>query len=204
MAALEELLTVLNSWVGRDYNPGKPAQCAAFVREAWKEASLTLPVAAVADDVYPETGPNMANSFAGNEIGPKVEIRDVRAGDIIMFSNTYGNYPPGTITHVATCVGDNTMVDRSTSSRPVLKRSIFSFGREKIKQIRRPICLLKESLPAKPPTRILAEEGGEEIACNAQFIDSKIRVDLKAVCNFFGCVVEYNKEENIAYIRKKI
>ena len=90
---LDAIMMILNGWVGRDFNPNKPAQCAAFTRAAWKEAGLPLPIASKADDVIPETGPELANSFAGNEIGPKVEIRDVRAGDIVMFSNTYGDYP---------------------------------------------------------------------------------------------------------------
>lgn len=202
-APLEELLRVLNSWVGKDFNPGKTAQCAAFIRSAWSEAELPLPIAAIADDVYPETGPNMANSFAGNEIGPKVEIRDIRAGDIIMFSNTYGDFPPGTITHVGTCVGHNFMVDRSTSSHPVMKRSIFIFGKDRIKQIRRPLCLLKDAAPMNLPPKVVAEDGSE-ILCNPQFIDSKIRVDLKGVCNFFGYDVEYNKDKNSAQVRKKV
>lgn len=204
MSKTEKLLEVLNSWTGKEFNPGTPAQCAAFTRFAWEEAGLPLPVAQHPDDVFPDVGPNLASSFAGNEIGPKVEIRDVRAGDLVLFSNTYGNYPPGTITHVGTCVGDNKMVDRPTSAKPVMLRSIFCFGAAKIAQIRRPTLLMSE--PQNRETfSVLLEEGKIKniIHCNPQLIDNKIRVDLRSICISLGFVVSYDKENNYAIIRRK-
>jgi NlpC/P60 family len=200
-----KLLEVLNGWVGRDYNPGVPAQCAAFTRAAWKESGIDLPTAEAPDDGL-DTGPNMANSFAGNEIGPKVEVRDIRPGDILLFKNTYGNFPPGTITHVGTCIGSNMMVDRPTMSRPVQKRSIFSFGVEGIAQIRRPTYLYDGQFVAKNniPSILLDEDNKQtKIFCNPQVIDNKIRVDLRGVCNSLGFMISYDQDKNVATIRRK-
>ena len=45
-----------------------------------------------------------------------------------MFKNTYGDWRDGVITHVGIYVGDNNMVDRSTSAHPVAQRSVFTFS----------------------------------------------------------------------------
>lgn len=199
---LDAIMMILSGWVGRDFNPGVPSQCAAFTRAAWKEAGLNLPVTAKADDVYTDTNPDLANSFAGNEIGPKVEIRDVRAGDIVMFSNTYGDYPSGTITHVGTCIGSNMMVDRPTMDHPVVKRSIFSFGRENIKQIRRPWVLMG---PPKTNIRVAVLDGEKNespVVCRAEIENDRIRADLKPLCVALGLGIEYNREKNTVLIWK--
>lgn len=200
---LECVMMVLSGWVGREFKPGVPAQCAAFTRSAWKEAGFPLPITSSPSDVYKETGPDMANSFAGNEIGPVVEIRDVRAGDVVMFSNTYGDYPEGTITHVGTCVGSNMMVDRPTSSHPVMKRSIFTFGREKIKQIRRPWVLIEN-----PKTNIKVAFIGDNkeespIVCRAEIENDRLRADIRPMCVALGFDLEYNKEKNTVFIWRK-
>lgn len=202
---VEKLLSVLNGWVDKEFNPGVSAQCAAFTRAAWKEAGLVLPVTEHPDDVYADTNPNLANSFAGNEIGPKVEVRDIRPGDIIMFKNTYGNYPPGTITHVGTCVGGGMMVDRPTSAKPVLKRSIFTFGQRGIAQIRRPALLQEETKSTITPITVcvVTDTGNVKISCNPQIVEDKIRVDLRSICNFLGFNVEYIKDKNLVYVRRK-
>ena len=198
---LDSIMIVLNGWIGREFNPGASAQCAAFTRAAWKEAGMPLPVTTNPDDVFKDTGADMANSFAGNEIGPVVEIRDVRAGDIVMFSNTYGDYPPGTITHVGTCVGSNMIVDRPTAAHPVMKRSIFTFGREKIKQIRRPWALTE--IPKVNIRVLLVDEEEVQIPCKAEIENDRIRGDLRPICVALGYNIEYNKDKNAVIIRRK-
>jgi len=162
---------------------------------------MALPIASNPDDVFKDTGEDMANSFAGNEIGPVVEIRDVRAGDIVMFSNTYGDFPEGTITHVGTCVGSNMIVDRPTSSHPVMKRSIFTFGRNKIKQIRRPWALME--IPKINIRVLLVDEDEIQIPCKAEIENDRIRGDLRPICVALGFNIEYNKEKNAVIIRRK-
>jgi NlpC/P60 family len=195
MAVLEtktkRLMDVLHDWVGKNFRYGEEGQCAAFVRHAWEGAELQLPS---------EGPPDLAESFASNKIGPKVTVRDIRPGDILLFKNTYGNFPSGTITHVGTCVGSNMMVDRPTSSRPVMIRSIFLFGLDSIAQIRRPAVLTEE-----PPVRVEfhGPAGEVTIPCSPALDGDKIRADLKPVCVSFGIDIEYNKENNLVILRRK-
>ena len=119
------------SWVGRYYREGESAQCANFVRHIFGGAQVDLGVAADPTDrkYMPSMAlsPSFANSFAGDEIGERIERKDVKAGDIVMFRNTYGSFPPGVITHVGIALNAVEMVDRSTSSAPVKRRGIDTF-----------------------------------------------------------------------------
>ena len=127
------------SWVGREFRPGEPAQCANFVRQIFVDAGVPLGVADPPDDIalipgYP-TGPSYADSFASDAVGRLVPIADRQAGDIVMYANTYGNYPDGTITHVGIYAGHDMVIHRPTADRAVC-RVPFNFAR--IAEIRRP------------------------------------------------------------------
>jgi len=129
---IDEVLNVAQSWVGQMFRPGIPAQCAYFVREVFKQAGVTLPVTDHPTDNLP-TGEGYADSFAGDDVGVRIERADLTPGDLVLFENSYGNFPPGVITHVGIYVGNGEMIDRPTSSEPVQRRSIdlfiFSQGR---------------------------------------------------------------------------
>ena len=116
------------NWVGKSFNPGVAAQCAVFVRAVLEDAGITLKPSVTSEPLDGiATSEAFANSF-GPDQGQLIERKkDLQAGDIVMFLNTYGDYAPGTITHVGVYTGDGMMVDRPTASAPVKHRSIDTF-----------------------------------------------------------------------------
>ncbi len=137
------VVKIARRWVGQNFHAGQEAQCANFVREVFREAKVT-----VGDSRNPidrrllakteVLAPSYANSFAGDDVGLRVQRNDMRPGDLVMFENTYGNYAKGVLTHVAIYVGDGMIVHRPTKSGPVALDSINHF--RKIGDIRRPLA----------------------------------------------------------------
>ncbi|MDJ1169675.1 glycosyl hydrolase 108 family protein [Roseofilum sp. BLCC_M154] len=122
-----KIVATAQNWVGKDYNPGTTAQCAYFVRSVLEEAGLSVGVTASPYDGY-TTSEGYANSFFGDDIGTLImDESQLKPGDLIAFSNTYGDWPAGTITHVGIYVGNGMMIDRPTASKPVQQRSISKF-----------------------------------------------------------------------------
>jgi hypothetical protein len=129
-------------WVGIQFRPGVEAQCAPFVRYVFAKAQVPVANAKNPTDLHllgpgDTLGPDFANSFASEEVGRKVSLKDAQPGDIVMFANTYGDWKSGVITHVGIYTGKNMMVDRSTMEGPVYHRSVYHFGAGPC-EIRRP------------------------------------------------------------------
>ena len=121
------LVSNAQKWVGKEFNPGESAQCAYFVRAVLEESGVTIGVTQQPYDGY-TTSEGYANSFFGKDIGLLIyNASDLRAGDLIAFSNTYGDWPDGTITHGGIYIGDGMMIDRPTASEPVQKSAIADF-----------------------------------------------------------------------------
>ena len=114
------------AWVDRDFNPGVAAQCMIWVRKALEEAGVDPGVTTKTLDGS-WTGPGIANSIGADQGQVISRLEDVRAGDIVMFENTYGNWEQGSITHVGIAVSATEMVDRSTMSAPVRRRPLTTF-----------------------------------------------------------------------------
>ncbi|MEO1145572.1 MAG: DUF2927 domain-containing protein [Cyanobacteria bacterium J06638_22] len=115
-------------WEGREFNPGVMAQCAYFVREVLEQAGVTLTPEITKEPLdNHQPGIGMANGFGADQGDVITDKSQLRPGDIVMFANTYGNWEPGTITHVGIAVGNEMMVDRPTASRPVQHRPIDTF-----------------------------------------------------------------------------
>ena len=126
------VVDVARGWVGRNFNPGEREQCAAFVRSVFAQADIPLGVATRPSD-WRQTaglpqGPGLANSFAGDDVGELVpRLEQLAPGDVVMFCNTYGDYPAGTITHVGIYVGGGEFVHRPTAARPVEKAALAGY-----------------------------------------------------------------------------
>jgi cell wall-associated NlpC family hydrolase len=113
---------------GTLFREGVQAMCAVFVRDVFQRAGVDLGVARAPVDGL-DTGPALANSFFDETVGTVFrDTRQLRPGDIVGFANTYGNWAPGTITHVGVYVGNGMMVDRSTSAGNVHHRPISTFN----------------------------------------------------------------------------
>lgn len=116
------------AWVGRDYNPGEPAQCAYFVRQVLADAGVQLApevTTATIDGWW--TGIGIANSFGADQGQVIRSIDQLQPGDIVMWANTYGDWPDGAITHVGIYVGAGQIIDRPTASQPVKLRAVTTF-----------------------------------------------------------------------------
>lgn len=120
------------SWVGKDFRPGQKEQCAQFVRAMFAQAGEVVGVAARPSDMHlipgEPQGPGYANSFAGDDVGEKVSsVGRLQPGDVVMFRNTYGDYPFGVITHVGIYTGGGYMVHRPTAARPVERVALAGY-----------------------------------------------------------------------------
>jgi tape measure domain-containing protein len=134
-AKATSVVNAAGSWVGREFNEGVQAQCAYFVRAAFKQAGIDLGVSAdrtsSGDPRAGQLGAGFASSLIGSDIGTVRRTRDpnsIPSGAIVGFTNTYGNFEQGAITHVGVSTGGGQMVDRSTSARPVSARPITTFS----------------------------------------------------------------------------
>lgn len=117
------IATVAAQWVGKEFRPGVPEQCMAFVRQVLNEAKspLAQQITSKAVDGL-ETSFYLASSLAGRDLGTVVDkISALEPGAILFFQDTYGNWPRGTITHVGIYAGNGYMIHRPTMSRPVEK-----------------------------------------------------------------------------------
>jgi murein DD-endopeptidase MepM/ murein hydrolase activator NlpD/cell wall-associated NlpC family hydrolase len=128
----DQIAANAKQWAGRDFKPGETERCQDFVNTV---LNTTKP--GLADQIGTtgqakdglESGQNLASRFFGDDKSTLFnDISKAKPGDLVAFKNTYGDYPPGTITHVGVYVGDGMIVDRSTSSHPVNMRSINTFG----------------------------------------------------------------------------
>lgn len=130
-SSAQRVVDIAHRWVGKDFKPGMSARCADFMRHILREAGLSVPVSEQPiDKAIQWNGPYglRAQSFFGTDVG--IIIRDkskLQPGDLIAWANTYGNFAPGAITHVGLYVGDGMVIDRSTRSQPIRKRSIDTF-----------------------------------------------------------------------------
>jgi hypothetical protein len=109
------------------FNGDATEQCAIFVRHVLTKSGLNPGVTKTPIDGLP-TGDALASSFFGTDMGTLIAKENLLPGDIVCWDNTYGDFPPGTITHVAIYVGNNLVVDRPTAAKPVQKRSIDTFA----------------------------------------------------------------------------
>lgn len=139
---------------GTDFRAGVAEQCANFVRDVFSQAGIELGVTSNPVDGL-STGPALANSFFGEDIG--VIIRnpeDLMPGDIVGYANTYddgSNWAPGTITHAGVYVGNDMIVDRSTSDGDVNYRPLDTFDLTNFVAVR-PHALTQQAAPTQAAT----------------------------------------------------
>ena len=139
-----KVIEIAKSMVGVAFRNGQTCQCAEFVRYVFEKAGFPLGIASHPSDysLLPPgepLGPSYADSLAGDEVGARIAKRtSLQAGDIVLFCNTYGNYPPGVITHVGIMVDGMHLVHRPTSARPVELVDITYFSSSCFAEGRRP------------------------------------------------------------------
>jgi predicted chitinase len=123
-----KIVATARSWVGKEFNPGVFAQCAAFVRSVFGQAGSGLSETLSRSADGADYGVLEAGSLLKESIGTIIRDKSkIMAGDIITWAKTYGDFGED-ITHVGIATGNGMMIDRSTSSAPVRERSIDTFG----------------------------------------------------------------------------
>lgn len=172
MSRADEVVRAARAWVGRHFNAGQREQCAWFVRQVFAESGIKLPTAhRPADwDLTHDLGqgPGYANSLSGPELGPKVELANLVGGDLLLFRDTYrGDFPVGSITHVAVYVGEGYFVHRPTADAPVAMEPLTAGWKALWFEARRPASLLPPPEPAPKPeapeklkVKLFAHAGG--------------------------------------------
>lgn len=116
------------------FRPGVYAQCMFWVRSVLKSKGVNLPVSKHPFDESVRgnvAAPGMAQSLSGSDIGKQIHrLQDLKPGDLVFYLNTYGNDPPGSITHVGIYVGNGKIVHRPTASGQVTLERVtkYKFG----------------------------------------------------------------------------
>lgn len=135
----EKVASSAIAWVGKSYKPGQRERCADFVRFVLRQSNVRVGVTRKPWDAGKQyhNSSLMARSFFGNDIGVIfTNPNQFRKGDLIGFTNTYGNFRRGAITHVGIYLGGGKIVDRSTMSAPVRIRNLSSFPNSQIIGVR--------------------------------------------------------------------
>lgn len=114
-------------------NKGVGEACAISAATILNKMGRNVPVPSGKSWDGLSTGGALASRFFNDQVATKIPISQVQPGDPIAFANTYGNWGPGTITHVGVAAGKdpNTgqlmMYDHSSRSG-VVKRPVSTFA----------------------------------------------------------------------------
>lgn len=121
------------------------AYCAAFVRWCFNSTGKPLPIVAHPEFYQHLRLPwigveNTADGLSGKGVG-NVVPKGTRAGDILLFRNTYGSWAYGTITHVGIASESAGMMYDAGSGSIVHHRSIEGTFPKLLVEVRRPAML---------------------------------------------------------------
>lgn len=179
----EKIYRRARGMVGTNFHAGQKEQCAAFVRAVYKAEGIRLPVAKRPPDLHllpagEGVGEAHANSLAGEEIGSKVAEGQARPGDIVLYKNTYGNYKPGVITHVAIYAGNSEIIHRPTAAKPVCVERLHY---AQIAEIRRPHVLgATSTAPSSHSVKLFLHDGtSSALRDGAEVIQMDIRIQYR-------------------------
>lgn len=136
-SAAERIMDATKPWSEQGFRVGKAEECMNWTRIVMQTAcgasfaTLETQKPWDLDVLSPEDklSPDMADSLAGDELGTKITSLDaIKAGDLVFFKNTYGNWAPGVITHVGIAVGNGEYMHRMTSNKGIVKTQAIPAG----------------------------------------------------------------------------
>ena len=131
------IIDAAKPWSEQGFRVGKAEECMNWTRIVMQTACgasfATLQTLKPwdGDVLSPEDklAPDMADSLAGDELGTKItSLDEIKAGDLVFFKNTYGNWAPGVITHVGIAVGNGEYMHRMTSNKGIVKTQAIPAG----------------------------------------------------------------------------
>lgn len=127
-------VSIASDYVGRGFGNGEDAQCAYFVRHVFERMGIDLPVStdrvSSLDPEAGQFGAGFAVSLIGSDVGAVYRTSDISQippGAIVGFTNTYGNFPTGAITHVGISTGNGQIIDMPTANGVVQHRGVNTF-----------------------------------------------------------------------------
>ena len=146
--AAARVVSEANRRTGTSFRAGDVEQCANFVRAVYAASGVKVGASARPIDFALTAGqgqgPGYANSFFGKDVGKLVSsIQELKPGDAVGFRNTYGDYKPGTITHVGVYTGAGNFIHRPTANAPVRQDSLSGRWGELFAAGMRPTALIK-------------------------------------------------------------
>ena len=121
--ANQRIADVAKDWAGKDFKRGQTERCADFVSTMIENSGAK-----------PPGFKHEVNCLRLQKYGKKIERKDLKAGDIVYFGNTY---LPGPYTHVGIYLGDNKFVHRPTAAKPVKIDELSGYYGEKYCAARR-------------------------------------------------------------------
>lgn len=117
----ERIVRAAKKWIGKNYKPGQNNRAADFVSRVLKDAG------------YPHYYTDYVPAAAS--WGHKIENRgDLKAGDLILWDQTFDALPPAgigpedTFTHIAVYIGGDKMIHRPAPDLPVQQTSVGEFA----------------------------------------------------------------------------
>lgn len=129
--------------VGREFNPGQSAQCAAFI----SATLLAIGYQGEGSNGWRPTAwvPDYSGADNGRPFGTRISVKQLQPGDLVIFGHTYRDE---TSTHIGGYVGEGWFVHRPTAARPVEKSWLLDgYWRQKFET---GIRLLPEDAAAPP------------------------------------------------------
>lgn len=204
------------SYKGKNFRAGLTMQCMNFTRAVLAEARSPLASIVTTDplDGY-WTGPELASSLAGLDIGTKIaHYADARAGDICFFLGTFDPGPPfdryRTITHVGIAVGQGQMVHRPTVARPVEIANLaddwharhWGFAirpHAKYATQTPPESLPQAETPPASMARVyLGPQTSSRLIATEPIVNGRIQPTLAIIAAVAGCKLIWNEKEKAA------
>lgn len=151
----DRILSFALPWEGQEFNADIPEQCCAFVRHVLAKAGnpLATKVTTAALDGH-WTGPDLASSLCGYDIGTKIGKNErFEAGDLVFWNDTYyTGFPKDTITHIGIAIDNDRFIHRNTMAGPVNVQRFDTWNPSLLRcAIRLPQDIKPSSTPITPP-----------------------------------------------------
>lgn len=105
----ERIIQVARQQLGIPYDLGgdgiSTTDCGKYTLDTYRKIGIDLDTR-LADEQY---------DYCKNKGSVFTDFSQAQPGDLVFFQNTYGNWEPGTITHVGIYIGDGKMINASSS-----------------------------------------------------------------------------------------
>lgn len=143
-------------WANQSFRPGVREQCMAWVRTVLEQVHHPYAARVTKEPVDGHwTGPSLASSLAGRDLGQMVtSTAALEPGDILFWNDTYDvgrEFGPNTITHVGLALDNTQFIHRNTMAAPVNIQRYAGLWRDHFR------CGLRVPQQIKPDATVKAD-----------------------------------------------